>query len=150
LQIPILGFIIPRMGISKNAGSLKSTARHKHDAALRTKKRLASAKTSITVTPSSIADALLTTTQQRVLGLLFGQPDRSFFATEMIMLGGGGSGATQRELARLEATGLVTTSRHGNQKHYQANAASPIYEELTRIIAKTIDIAVPTRAVKNA
>jgi hypothetical protein len=40
------------------------------------------------------ADALFSRTQQRVLGLLFGQPDRSFYATELIGLAGGGSGAS--------------------------------------------------------
>ncbi|MES2563755.1 MAG: transcriptional regulator, partial [Pseudomonadota bacterium] len=41
---------------------------------------------------TSLADALFTTTQQRVLGLLFGQPDRSFYATELIALAAAGSG----------------------------------------------------------
>ncbi|MGB6335622.1 MAG: transcriptional regulator, partial [Thermoanaerobaculia bacterium] len=50
---------------------------------------------------NSLADALFTTTQQRVLALLFGQPARSFFATELIELTGSGSGAVQRELKRL-------------------------------------------------
>jgi predicted nucleotidyltransferase len=94
---------------------------------------------------SGIASALFSGTQQRVLGLLFGQPDRTFFATEIVGLSGAGSGATQRELARLEATGLVTTKRVGNQKHYQANAASPIYAELVGIIGKTVGIAEPLR-----
>jgi len=42
---------------------------------------------------TSLADALFSTTQQRVLGLLFGQPDRSFYATELIALAAAGSGA---------------------------------------------------------
>ena len=45
---------------------------------------------------TSLADALFSTTQQRVLGLLFGQPDRSYYATELIGLVGAGSGAVQR------------------------------------------------------
>jgi hypothetical protein len=53
---------------------------------------------------SSLADALFSTTQQRVLSLLFGQPDRSFDAIELIRLVGAGSGAVQRELARLESS----------------------------------------------
>ena len=36
--------------------------------------------------PASLASALFGSTQQRVLGLLFGQPDRSFYATELIAL----------------------------------------------------------------
>jgi len=45
-------------------------------------------------------------------------------------LAGIGSGAVQRELARLSQSGLITVKPVGNQKHYQANPASPIYDEL--------------------
>ena len=99
-----------------------------------------------TAIESGIAAALFSATQQRVLGLLFGQPDRSFFANEIIALAGAGSGATQRELAKLELASLVKTSRVGNQKHYQANSDSPIYAELASIIAKTVGIVEPLRA----
>jgi len=86
---------------------------------------------------TGLADALFSSTQQRVLGLLFGQPERSLFATELIALVGAGRGAVQRELRRLEESGLVTTSRLGNQKHYRANPDSPIFAELRAIMAKT-------------
>ena len=55
----------------------------------------------------SLADALFTKTQQRVLRVLFGQPERSFYASELIRDAGTGSGAAQRELARLEESGLI-------------------------------------------
>jgi len=93
----------------------------------------------------SLADALFSRTQQRVLGLLFGQPDRSFYATEMIGLVGAGSGAVQRELARLEQSGLVTVRRLGTQKHYQANPDSPLFAELCAIARKTVGLAEPLR-----
>ncbi len=94
---------------------------------------------------TSLADALFSTTQQRVLAYLFGQPERSFFATELIGLAGGGSGAVQRELARLEQSGLVTVTRMGTQKHYQANPKSPIFAELCAIARKTVGLAEPLR-----
>ena len=94
---------------------------------------------------TSLADALFSTTQQRVLAYLFGQPERSFFATELIGLAGGGSGAVQRELARLEQSGLVTVTRMGTQKHYQANPKSPIFAELCAIAQKTVGLAEPLR-----
>lgn len=98
------------------------------------------------VTPhTSLSDALFSNTQQRVLGYLFGQPERSFFATELIGLAGGGSGAVQRELKRLEESGLVSVTRLGNQKHYQANPQSPIYAELCGIVQKTVGLAEPLR-----
>ena len=92
---------------------------------------------------TSLADALFSTIQQRVLAYLFGQPERSFFATELIKLAGGGSGAVQRELARLADSGLVTVSKVGTQKHYQANPKSPIFSELTGIAQKTVGLAEP-------
>jgi predicted nucleotidyltransferase len=93
----------------------------------------------------SLADALFTKTQQRVLGLLFGTPDRTFYASELIRTAGTGSGAAQRELARLETSGLITCSQIGRQRHYQANASSPLFPELRSIILKTLGLAEPLR-----
>jgi predicted nucleotidyltransferase len=84
-----------------------------------------------------MADALFGQVRQRVLGLLFGRPGRSFYANEIIGRVDAGNGAVQRELARLEAAGLVTTSRVGRQKHYRANEAAPIFSELKGIVLKT-------------
>ncbi len=95
--------------------------------------------------PTSLADALFTTTQQRVLSLLFGQPSRSFYASELIKLTGSGSGAVQRELKRLASSGLATVTRIGNQKHYQANPDSPVFGELCGLVLKTIAVAEPIR-----
>jgi predicted nucleotidyltransferase len=99
-----------------------------------------------TVSGGSLADALFTKTQQRVLRVLFGQPGRSFYASELIRDAGTGSGAAQRELARLEASGLIVARRIGNQKHYQANALSPLFSELRNIVLKTVGLAEPLRA----
>lgn len=93
--------------------------------------------------PGNLASALFTNSQQRVLGLLFGQPERSFFASELIQLIRMGSGAVQRELEKLSDSGLVSVSKVGNQKHFQANPASPIFTELVSIIQKTVGLAEP-------
>lgn len=87
--------------------------------------------------PHGLADALFAKVQQRVLGVLFGNPGRSFYANEVIALAHSGTGAVQRELARLEAAGLVTSARIGKQKHYQANQASPVFQELRALVLKT-------------
>src|SRR5690554_8218943 len=87
--------------------------------------------------PRSLSDALFSGTKQRVLRILYGEPDRSFYANELISLAASGSGAVQRELAALASTGLVTVKSVGNQKHYQANSESPIFTELCSIIRKT-------------
>lgn len=96
--------------------------------------------------PVSLADALFTKVQQRVLGLLFGNPGRSFYANELIELAGSGTGAVQRELARLESSGLATVTRVGNQKHYQANPGSPVYAELRGLVLKTSGLVDVLRA----
>lgn len=101
------------------------------------------ASTPAPIAASSVADALFTQTQQRVLALLYGQSDRSFFANEIISLAGSGSGAVQRELARLESSGLVTVQRIGNQKHFQANRESFIFEPLRKIVLRTVGLSIP-------
>jgi predicted nucleotidyltransferase len=117
IDIPNLGIIMPKLGIYMTAPF-----------------------------SSSIADALFTSTQQKVLGLLFGQPDRSFFVTEIMGLVKAGSGAVQRELRRLERAGLVSVQMHGNQKHYRANSDSPLFGEICSIVQKTVGLEEPLRA----
>jgi len=94
---------------------------------------------------TSLSDALFTNTQKRVLGLLFGQPDRSYFASELISLVNAGSGTVQRELERLLDSGLITMTPVGNQKHYKANRAAPIFEELRSLVTKTVGLVDPLR-----
>jgi predicted nucleotidyltransferase len=107
---------------------------------------LGTARKSSSTRRKSLADALFTKTQQRVLGVLFGAPDRSFYASELIRSAGTGRGAAQRELAKLEASGLVVARRIGHQKHYQADASSLLFTELRSIILKTVGLAEPLRA----
>ena len=78
--------------------------------------------------------------------MLFGQPGRSFYVTELIELAGAGRGSVQRELSRLERGRLVVPEWHGNRKHFRANAQAPIYRELCSIISKTIGVAEQIRA----
>ena len=95
--------------------------------------------------PLSMVDALFSKTQQNVLALLYGQPEQSFYTNEIIKKSGGGSGAVQRELSRMVRSGLATVTRFGSQNHYQANAEAPIYEELCKIIRKTVGLVEPIR-----
>jgi predicted nucleotidyltransferase len=94
----------------------------------------------------SISDVLFSGGQQRVLGLLFGQPDRSFYANEIAKLALTGRGALQRELERMTSSGLITMTPIGRQKHYQANRKSPIFTELRGIVLKTFGLADVLRA----
>ena len=121
LDMPKLGVIMPNMGMIINST-------HKESASY-----------------DGLGSVLFTNTQQRVLACLFGQPDRSYFSNELIKLTGAGSGAVQRELKRLSESGLVTSEMRGNQRHFQANPRSPIFQELTQIVQKTFGLAHPIR-----
>jgi predicted nucleotidyltransferase len=102
--------------------------------------------TTLPAGPAGLASVLFTPVQQRVLGLLFGQPQRRFQSAELIRLADSGTGSVHRLLTRLEAVGLVTTQRIGNQKHYQANADSPVFAELAGLVRKTVGLVEPLRA----
>lgn len=90
---------------------------------------------------SQLGDALFTTTQQKVLGLLSAQPDKSFYTKEILRVTGMGVATIKRELDRMLAAGILTMTRIGNQHHYQANPGCPIYSELIAVVKKTFGIA---------
>lgn len=90
---------------------------------------------------SGFSNVLFSKTQQGLLGLLFGQPQRSFYLKELIGVLGMGRGTVQRELSHLVESGLVTVTSVGNQRHFQANPASPIFHELHAIVIKTFGVA---------
>jgi hypothetical protein len=89
---------------------------------------------------ASLANALFPKVRQRVLAVLFGTPDRSFYANEVIALAQSGTGAVQRELLALSEAGLLLVSKQGNQKHYQANASAPVFTELRGLVLKTMGL----------
>lgn len=117
LGVPKSGMIVPEMGSVKQEG-----------------------------VEGGLASALFTPVQQRVLGLLFGQPERRFQSAEIIRLANSGTGAVHRQLQRLSEAGLIVATREGNQKYYQARRDSPIYSELHGLIAKTVGLLQPLKA----
>jgi predicted nucleotidyltransferase len=94
---------------------------------------------------ASLSNALFSNVQQRVLALIFGNPEQSFYTSEIVRRVHSGTGAVERELARLEQSGLASVQRVGNQKHYRANRESPIFDELRGIVLKTVGLAEPLR-----
>jgi len=98
-----------------------------------------------TVGAVSVSNALFSKVQQRVLGLIFGQPERSFYTSEIVRSVHSGTGAVERELTRLRLSGLVSVEQIGNQKHYRANQKSPVFEELQRLVVKTVALTEPLK-----
>lgn len=124
--------IVPKMGTTRSAAKIDTGGARKGAAG------------------AGLADALFPRVQQRVLGLLFAQPDRRFQSADLIRLAAGGTGAAHRQLTRLADVGLVTVARAGNQKYYQANRESPVFEELHRLVVKTVGLGDPLRQALQA
>lgn len=84
--------------------------------------------------------------RSRLLGWLFTHPDERYFVRQLTGLLKADSTNVSRELARLEKVGILTSTKEGKQKYYQANRKSPIYNELHGLIIKTTGVADVLRA----
>jgi DNA-binding transcriptional ArsR family regulator len=73
----------------------------------------------------------------RVLSLLLLRPGDSFHVRMISRLTGIPAGSLHRELRQLADAGLLSARRVGNQIHYSANEASPIFDELASVLEKT-------------
>ena len=76
-----------------------------------------------------------------VLALLLLHPEESRHVREIARAIGKAPGTLLRELNALAAAGVLTRKPVGNQVHFQANAACPIYEDLRNILKKTVGVA---------
>lgn len=93
----------------------------------------------------SLNQALFTPAQSKVLEWVFGQPERWFHIQELMRLTSLASASLQREIKRLHAAGLVVDERIGNLRRVQANANSPVFNDLVSLVSKTMG-AVPAIA----
>jgi predicted nucleotidyltransferase len=76
-----------------------------------------------------------------LLAQLLLRPDEDFHLRELERMTGIPAGSLHRELKALFEAGLLLKERQGNQIRYQANRASPVYEELASIFRKTVGLA---------
>ncbi len=89
----------------------------------------------------NLSNTLFSRARQCVLGLLYLQPDKDFYTNEIIRHTKMGSGVIQRELKLLSSVGIILVQMVGNQKRYQANQSSPLYNEIRSIIIKTFGLS---------
>jgi predicted nucleotidyltransferase len=80
---------------------------------------------------------LFPATRQRVLAVLLLQPDASFHLRELARMTGSHAGTLGRELDKQVEAGLLLRGEQGNQVHYRANRACPLFVELAGIFRKT-------------
>ncbi|HEX4964291.1 MAG TPA: nucleotidyltransferase domain-containing protein [Thermoanaerobaculia bacterium] len=91
----------------------------------------------MTATPPILEQLLGSRLRARVLSWLLGHPGERYFVRQLAVALGEDSTNLSRELARLEALGIVSASREGQQKYFRADPESPIYPELRGLVVKT-------------
>jgi predicted nucleotidyltransferase len=89
---------------------------------------------------TSVGDLLFGQTRGRVLALLYGAPDESFFTRQIARLVETSVGTVRRELTLLADAGLLKRSAVGSQVFYQANQEHPNFPELRALLAKTTGV----------
>jgi len=85
----------------------------------------------------SVLDALLPKTRQGILAALLGQPQKTWYVSEIARRMGVPSSSLQRELQDLTKAGILKTHRQGRMAYYQANTDSPVFSDLRGLILKT-------------
>jgi predicted nucleotidyltransferase len=89
----------------------------------------------------SVLGALFTSQARvEILKLLLLNPGDRHYLREVAALTHQPLRAAQRELARLEGAGLLTSTTEGNRKYFQANRASPIFPEIRGLLLKTVGL----------
>ncbi len=75
-----------------------------------------------------------------LLRLFLLNPDRAFYQRELADAAGTGLYAVQQELTRLERVSLVVKTPRGNRSYYTADRSHPAFEDLKRVVIKTIGL----------
>lgn len=90
---------------------------------------------------SRTLDALITQTKQQVMAATLLQPERSWYLLELARHLGVRPSSIQRELKALTEVGILKRIQNGNRVYFKADAACPIFNELSQILAKTVGLA---------
>jgi predicted nucleotidyltransferase len=85
-------------------------------------------------------------TLARLLARFLTHPDTAFYQRELLGAARAQLYAVQQALGRLERTGIVTKRPGGNRVYYQANRAHPAFEDLRRVVLKTVGLGDALRA----
>jgi len=89
---------------------------------------------------SNLSTALFGRTRRAILAQLYGHPDEAYYLRQLVRAAGVGSGAVQREVARLAGAGIIQRAVRGRQVYYQANPECPLFPELKSLVVKTAGV----------
>lgn len=77
-------------------------------------------------------------TRKKILQLFFSFPDKKYYLRELERILGISVANIRRELLSLEKNNLFKKEKVGNQVYYFLNKQSPIFNEVKKIVSKTI------------
>jgi DNA-binding transcriptional ArsR family regulator len=86
---------------------------------------------------NSIANALFSSTRQKLLSALLLNSHQPVYATQLANHFGVRPSTLQRDLAKFTQAGILKMSRNGNRTYFQANEECPIFPELRSLLLKT-------------
>lgn len=89
---------------------------------------------------NGLSDVLFGQIRGEVLGLLYGQADKSFYVRQIARHVNASVGAVQRELEKLAEVDLITRASVGNQVFYKVNQSNPVFAEMRALVNKTVGI----------
>jgi len=91
-------------------------------------------------TATILSETLFGRTRGAVLAVIYGHIGESFYLRQLSRRTGISLGPVQREIRQLVDAGLVTKEALGSQTLYRANQASPVFQEMRSLVAKTVGV----------
>ena len=87
-------------------------------------------------------------TRTKLLGLFFGNPERSYYVREMTRVIDEQINSVRRELLNLESIGIIKNETYDNKIYYSANNKHPYSRPLVMLFSSRSDIAAEAAVVK--
>jgi predicted nucleotidyltransferase len=78
--------------------------------------------------------------RKRIILLFFYNPKDSFYINQIARLVKTSSGNVQRELKKLEESGILSKEKKGNLSYFKINTANPLFGDFKNIVDKTIGV----------
>jgi len=94
----------------------------------------------------NLSRTLFSKTRRAVLSLLYSHVDDAFYVRQIVRAASVGLGAVQRELKQLSEAGIIQRIVRGHQVYYQANPLCPVFEELKKLVVKTVGVGAALQA----
>ena len=87
-------------------------------------------------------------TRTKLLGLFFGNPERSYYVREMTRVIDEQINTVRRELLNLESIGIIKNETYDNKIYYSANNKHPYSRPLVMLFSSRTDVVAEAAVVK--